>query len=248
MSAAGGKGTAHGDTNATTSCYSSRVQDMAEEGSAREPARRPGGRTARVRRRVLEAAAELIARDGIGGMRYDQVAELAGVNRTSVYRNWPDRTVLVADALATVGADAAPLHDSGDLEADLVDYLEALAAATASLQGRALLNVVASARENPELRAAVDKVFDRRLATLQDRLQAAVDRGELPAIDFSLLGEMLAGPVQLFVNRGARPFTRADAQRVSSIVLAGVRATAAHGDAPVDDDRDVEEVRRAGPP
>ncbi|MFJ7213452.1 TetR/AcrR family transcriptional regulator C-terminal ligand-binding domain-containing protein [Amycolatopsis sp. NPDC098790] len=199
---------------------------MAEEGPVREPARRPGGRTARVRRRVLEAAAELIARDGIGGLRYDQVAELAEVNKTSVYRNWPDRTRLVADALATFGADAAPLHDTGDIDADLVDYLEALAAATASARGRAMLAAVTSAREDPELRAVVDEVYDRRLATLRERLRTAVERGELPATDHSFLGELLTGPVQLFVSRGSRPFTRADAHQVSAIVLAGVRATA----------------------
>ncbi|MBP2478485.1 AcrR family transcriptional regulator [Crossiella equi] len=199
---------------------------MAEDGPAREPARRPGGRTAQVRRRILDAAAELIARDGIGGLRYDQVAELAEVNKTSVYRNWPHRNALVADALATFGAEAAPLHDTGDLDADLVDFLEALAAATASPAGRALLAVVVSARENPELRAVVDEVFDRRLASLRARLRAAVERGELPEVDLSLLGAMLTGPVQQFLSRGSRTFTRLDAHRVTAVVLAGVRATA----------------------
>lgn len=200
---------------------------MADDGPVREPTRRPGGRTARVRRRILEAAAELVARNGIGGLRYDQVAELAGVNKTSVYRNWPDRTALVVDALTAFGEDVAPLRDSGDVDADLVDFLEALAAATASPQGRALMNVVASARQNPELSAVVDEVSDRRLAILRDRLQRAVERGELPAIDPSFLGEMLAGAVQSLVSRSARGFTRTDAQQVSAIVLAGVRATAA---------------------
>ena len=208
---------------------------MAEHEPQREPTRRPGGRTARVRRRILEAATELIARDGIGGLRYDQVAELARVNKTTVYRNWPDHHALVADALTTFGADVAPLHDSGDLDADLADFLEGLALATASPQGRALLNVVTSAREDPELRAVVDNVFDRRLALLRGRLQTAVERGELPAIDFSLLGAMLAGPVQLFVTRGARTFTRADAHRMIAIELAGVRATATHDELGVEE-------------
>lgn len=198
---------------------------MSEQKAAQEPARRPGGRTARIRRRILEAAAELVARDGIGGMRYDQVAEMAGVNKTSVYRNWPDRTALVADALTTFGADVAPLHDSGDLEEDLVDFLEAFAIAAASPQGRALQNVVVSAREDPELRAVVDEVFDRRLSSLRDRLQIAVERGELPSVDFSVLATMLVGPVQL-VHRDVRAVTRADARQVAAIVLAGVRATA----------------------
>ncbi|GAA4551714.1 TetR-like C-terminal domain-containing protein [Amycolatopsis samaneae] len=216
---------------------------MAEDEPTRGPARRPGGRTARVRHRILEAAAALIAREGIGGLRYEQVAELAQVNKMSVYRNWPDRTTLVADALTTFGTDAAPLHDSGDLDADLVDFLEALAATTASPQGRALLSVVASARENPELRAVVDEVSDRRRAILHDRLRTAVERGELPAIDVFFLGAMLTGPVQQFVTRGERAFTRADAQRVSAIVLAGVRATAVHDGAPAAREPDAGETR-----
>ncbi|MFC7740072.1 TetR/AcrR family transcriptional regulator [Nocardiopsis composta] len=150
---------------------------MAQNGSTREPARRPGGRTARVRRRILEAAAELIARDGIGGLRYDQVAELAGVNKTSVYRNWPDRTALAVDALAAFSADAAPLHDSGDIDADLVDFLEALAAALSSPQGRALLSVVGAAHDNPDLRAVVDEAFAQRLTAVRRRVEAAIESG-----------------------------------------------------------------------
>lgn len=198
---------------------------MAEESYAREPARRPGGRSARVRRRILEAATELIARHGIGGLRYDQIAELAKVNRTTVYRNWPDRNALVADALAAFGAEAAPLHDSGDIDADLVDFLEAFAAAAATTQGRTLLNVVTSARENPELRAIVDEASERRLSMLDHRVKMAIERGELPPVESSFLADMLVGPVQLFVIRGARAFTRADAVRVTGIVLAGIRAT-----------------------
>lgn len=200
---------------------------MAAEETPRAPGRRPGGRNAEVRRRILDAAIELLARDGIGGLRYEQLAELARVNKASVYRHWPVRSALVADALASFGAEVAPLGDSGDLDADLVDFLEALAVATASPQGRAMLNVVSAARENPELRAVVDEVYDRRLTVLKDRLQTAVERGELPATDFAIIGAMLGGSVQLFVSRGARAFTRAHARRITAIVLAGVRATAA---------------------
>ncbi|GAA1102394.1 TetR/AcrR family transcriptional regulator [Nocardiopsis composta] len=220
---------------------------MAQNGSTREPARRPGGRTARVRRRILEAAAELIARDGIGGLRYDQVAELAGVNKTSVYRNWPDRTALAVDALAAFSADAAPLHDSGDIDADLVDFLEALAAALSSPQGRALLSVVGAAHDNPDLRAVVDEAFAQRLTAVRRRVEAAIESGELPAVDCRLLVEMLSGPVHLLVSRGAREFTRADAQRITAIVLAGVRVTAAQDGAPAAGGLDGGEARPAGP-
>lgn len=190
------------------------------------PGRRPGGRSARVRRQIIEVVVELIARDGVGGLSYEQIAERAGVNKTTVYRNWPDRATLITDSLVSFGDDVAPLCDSGDLAADLTDFLEALAIATESPRGRAILNIVTAARDNPELRAVVDEVFDRRVEMVKDRLQASVDRGELPAADLALLAAMLSGSVQLFASRGARPFTRNDARRVTAIVLAGVRATA----------------------
>lgn len=59
-------------------------------------------------------------------------------------------------------------------------------------------------------------------------MNLAIDRGELPPVDISLLGEMISGPVHLIVNRGIRPFTRADAERIVDVVLAGIRATTPH--------------------
>ena len=55
---------------------------------------------------------------------------------------------------------------------------------------------------------------------------AAIDRGQLPTVDPQLLVEMLGGPVHLMISRDAREFTRADAQRITEIVIAGLRATA----------------------
>lgn len=199
---------------------------MPEDRSARAPARRPGGRNARVRSRILAATAESIARDGIGGLRYEQIATLAGVNKTSVYRNWPDRRALLADALTSFSADAAPLHDTGDIDADLIDFLEAFAAAVSSPRGRALLNVVGTAYEDPDLRDVLEEAFAQRMAMLCRRVEAAVERGQLPAVDCRLLSEMLTGPVYGLTSRGAREFTRSDAERVTTIVLGGVRATA----------------------
>jgi hypothetical protein len=39
---------------------------------------------------------------------------------------------------------------------------------------------------------------------------------------------MISGPVHLIVSRGTRSFTRADAERIVDVVLAGIRATTPH--------------------
>ncbi|MFF0532924.1 TetR/AcrR family transcriptional regulator [Nocardia amikacinitolerans] len=201
---------------------------MAHETADRPSARRPGGRTARVRAQILAATAELVARDGIAGFRYEEVAERAGVNRASVYRNWPDREELVVEALLRYAEDLASVADTGDIHRDLVDYLVALAGGLESPFGRTLTRAIQPATQSPTVQA-LTRILDQRVAAMQRRVDAAVARGELPSVDSAFLGEMLSGPVHLIVNRGTRAFTRTDAERIVGVVLAGIRATATHG-------------------
>jgi AcrR family transcriptional regulator len=191
----------------------------------RAPARRPGGRTARVRAQILAATAELVARDGIAGFRYEEVAELAGVHKTSVYRNWPDREELVVEALLRYVDDLGSVGDTGELRMDLVDFLMTLAESLDRPTARALLLATQATHESPAVRRTATRILEARAAATQRRVDLAIDRGELPPVDCSLLGEMLSGPVHLIVNRGLRPFTRADAERIVDVVLAGIRAT-----------------------
>lgn len=193
---------------------------------ADEPAaRRPGGRSARVRNQILTATAELVARDGIDHFRYEDVAELAGVHKTSVYRNWPDREALVVESLIHYVEDLASIADTGDIDHDLADYLLALADALQTPFGRTLAHALQPARHHSTI-ATLTKVPELRVAAMQQRVDTAVDRGELPPVDSAFLGEMISGPVHLIVNRGSRPVTRADVERIVSVVLAGIRATA----------------------
>lgn len=201
---------------------------MAEPTADRPHARRPGGRNARVRAQILAATAELVARDGIAGFRYEEIAELAGVNKTSVYRNWPDREELVVEALLRYAEDLASVADTGDIDRDLVDFALALAGGLETPFGRTLAQAVRPARQNSTVEA-LTKVLDQRVAALRRRIDTAVDRGELPPVDSSFLGEMISGPVHLIVDRGMRPFTRTDAERIVAVVLAGIRANTLRG-------------------
>ena len=191
----------------------------------RPSARRPGGRTARVRAQILAATAELVARDGIAGFRYEEVAERAGVHKTSVYRNWPDREELVVEALLQYADDVGSIADTGDLRRDLVDFLMAIAEGLGRPIGRAIAQATQAAHESPAVRRVTTRIHEERAAGTRRRVDLAIERGELPPVDRSLLGEMLSGPVHLIVNRGIRPFTRADAERIVDVVLAGIQAT-----------------------
>ncbi|MFC4852994.1 TetR/AcrR family transcriptional regulator C-terminal ligand-binding domain-containing protein [Actinophytocola glycyrrhizae] len=189
------------------------------------PATRPGGRNARVRSRILAATTELVARNGVAGLRYEEIAELAGVNKNSVYRNWPDRTELVSDALLQYAEDSAPLHDTGNLRRDLVDFLIVFSERLSSSIDRALLQATIAAPGNTDLDKAVRAAYDQRLATARRRFDSAVEKGEIPSVDSYFVTELLSGPVFLYINRRRHPFTREVAEKIVDIVLAGIHAT-----------------------
>src|SRR5437870_13005488 len=95
---------------------------------ANDSKRRPGGRSARVRQAVLDAAFAELGEKGYGGLSIDAVAERSGVANTAVYRRWPTRDVLVAEALDSRSDRHEPVPDPstpvGDLD-DVCDWVRA---------------------------------------------------------------------------------------------------------------------------
>lgn len=136
----------------------------------------------------------------------------------------PDREELVVEALLVYAESLASVADTGDIRRDLVDFLVALAAGLETPFGRALEQAIQPAGHDVTIRA-LTKVLDQRVAAMQQRVNNAVDRGELPPVDSSFLGEMISGPVHLIINRGMRPFARPDAERIVDVVLAGIQST-----------------------
>ncbi|AVT32444.1 TetR family transcriptional regulator [Plantactinospora sp. BC1] len=149
-------------------------------GSAAGPARRPGGRSAEVRRRVLDAVRDHLVEYGYDALGIDAVAERSGVHRTTVYRRWRDVGGLLADVLVEgIGDDWRP-PDTGSLEGDLLAVnAEVCAALTADPPVTTAL-IAASFRSAPAADALRSFWADRydRCAVIVHR---AVRRGEIPA-------------------------------------------------------------------
>src|SRR5580658_8453688 len=80
---------------------------------ARVGERRPGGRSARNRAAVLDAAVELLAEASYDDLSMENIAARAGVHKTTVYRRWPTKADLVADAIRARSQAVVPLPDTG---------------------------------------------------------------------------------------------------------------------------------------
>ncbi len=60
--------------------------------------RRPGGRTEAVRKKVADSVIELLRKGSIN-FSYNELAELSGINKTTLYRRWPNQIDLLQEAL-----------------------------------------------------------------------------------------------------------------------------------------------------
>ena len=63
---------------------------------------------------ICRAALKEFAEAGYSGFRIESVAARAGVGRSTVYRHWPNKAALIADALETLNTQPDPVRELVD--------------------------------------------------------------------------------------------------------------------------------------
>src|SRR5512144_909234 len=86
--------------------------------------RRPGGRSARVRASVLEAAFAVLRETGSEAFSIADVAARSGVHETSIYRRWGTKSALILEASLHFAQGAIAIPDTGALRTDLIALLD----------------------------------------------------------------------------------------------------------------------------
>jgi AcrR family transcriptional regulator len=172
-------------------------------------ARRPGRpRSASRSQDILDAAVRALVEEGYAAMTVEGVAARVGASKATLYRRWPSKADLAADAVTEHACADTPMQDTGDVRADLRVFFVALRDAMSGIDGDLFLAFTAERIRHPELAAAFDRKFvNARRAYLRRIIRAAVERGELPAdSDVDLLASV--GPAVILhelTNRRALP-------------------------------------------
>ena len=198
-------------TNATVCCY----KDMRELslnrisvwGSMLEtsPKSRPGGRSERIGEAVKEATLALLLDSGLSGVTLEKVAAGAGVNRTTIYRRWGDKTRLIVWTLLEEVGSEVPYEDCGSLKEDLYHVLKGVNEFLNTRLARAILPLMFEAT-NDEVGEALGSFWQGRRERMTELLDRAEDRGEIDRnCDRDFLTDKLFGPVYLHHIMGRGP-------------------------------------------
>jgi AcrR family transcriptional regulator len=160
-------------------------------------------------RMVLDATLTQLAELGFERLSIPQVAEISGVNKTSIYRRWPTKADLVREALAIPLSHADEAPNTGALRTDLIALASGVAAFMQSRVGTALIRIMLAEGGNPEVRTLANAAYsDARKHGPWIVVQRAVERGELKGdVDPSLMLFTLAGAImhRVFVEQRDAP-------------------------------------------
>ncbi|MFQ6547747.1 TetR/AcrR family transcriptional regulator [Aestuariibius sp. 2305UL40-4] len=174
---------------------------------------------------ILDAATEELARHGPEGFSVVRVAAAAEVNKTSIYRRWPDKDALMAAAIArTLTSTKERIIDTGSLVGDLSALAQIIGGRLGRPQGKApalvslseaAADLVSDVASHPM--AEADKVASDVIQRARQR-----DEWDTEAHPLDTVLMMLAGAVfhRILIRR--RPVSRGWAHSIATIIGRGV--------------------------
>ncbi|MFD8594167.1 TetR/AcrR family transcriptional regulator [Kitasatospora sp. NPDC059646] len=177
---------------------------------------------------ILDATREALAELGWGGLTMGDVAQRAGVAKTTLYRRWPSKSELVVDAIASL-FDQLECADHGSLQADI----EAVVARFAELLTRpetqaALLALFAEGTRDLQLRRRIrERIVQPQKVLVQLGLANAQARGEMdPGLDpatadeeIDIIFDTIAGTVEHRLLVSGEPVSPDWVRRFSTLLL-----------------------------
>lgn len=188
------------------------------------PQARPGGRTARTTRAVLDAAAALLAESSPADVTVAQIAARAGVNETTIYRKWGTKDALYTDVLLTLSAEQIGPVDTGSLRGDLLHVVGSVADFLRTPAGFSLAYLGATG-EDTTTATLRDAFWADRFAKAQVIFERAVERGEIvDASAAELAYEALIGTMHFRILARRKSLDADIAERLVDLVLDGVLA------------------------
>jgi AcrR family transcriptional regulator len=145
---------------------------------------------------VMRAVIELLEDVGYGRVTIEGVAARSGVAKSTIYRWWASKPVLVMDAYARVVNARVPTPDTADLAADLTAFMTSLYRIVEyPVRARALRGLMAEAQLDPTFEETFREWVRGRRDVVTRLLQGAIERGELPAaLDLTHAVDLVFGP------------------------------------------------------
>lgn len=183
-------------------------------------------RNAAARDAILDVTFELLRAQGTNGVTIDAIAEAAGVGRQTIYRWWPTKGAVVAEAMARGARVIAPARDSGSFRRDLVDFLtDSFAGLQDPGTRRALRQLVSAGVHDEHVAEVLAEFTAQRRATLRALLERGIASGDIAAAaDLGMLVDLAYGVLWYRLLVGHAPLDAGAARDLAAHLIAAGQA------------------------
>lgn len=131
---------------------------------------------------VLDATAALLVEAGYGALTMEAVAKRARAGKATLYRWWPTKAHLILGLISRAKGSMPP-PEGETLRAELISYIShmiALWRVDGGAMGPLIRQCYAESWSNPDLASALQEERRERWTRLNEILERAQTRGELP--------------------------------------------------------------------
>ncbi|HEX5659884.1 MAG TPA: TetR/AcrR family transcriptional regulator [Polyangiales bacterium] len=176
---------------------------------------------------ILTAVAEELGRVGYANLRIEDVATRSGVNKTTIYRRWPQKSELVVAAVERL-APKPEVYDTGSLRGDLTAMLSDLRSRIMDTPaGRGIARMMQAERAHPEVAGVLRRMRATHVAARRAPFERAIARGEIPAAsNVEMISEIAVAPL---INRMVHHVEEVDDVFLRGIVEVLVKGAVAGG-------------------
>ena len=186
-------------------------------------ARRADPRVERSRQVILRAALDELGEAGYGAFTIESVAARAGVGKSTIYRHWPGKVALIADAFEASHEHAVPPVEGLTARDGLERLLRHVAEiVTDPAFWAPIPALIEGAERDPRLREFRHRYSAERRRSLADLIRRGVADGEFGLrADPELAAQALLGPIFYQRLLTSEPFDPGHVSELIDMVLGG---------------------------
>jgi AcrR family transcriptional regulator len=183
-------------------------------------------RSEQARLAILRSTLKLLEKNGFSELTIEAVAAHAGVGKATVYRWWPNKAALIADAFASSTTRNLHFPDTGSVRTDMSQQMRQLIKIFRSRRGRIVSAILGGGQSDRDLIAAFrERFLWPRRQEAYATVRRGIARGELrKGVDLNLILDSLYGPIYMrFLIRHDK-LTPDFVDNLCELVLGGARA------------------------
>jgi len=174
---------------------------------------------------ILKAVLHLLEQKPLRKVSADAIAQEAGVSKATIYKWWPNKSLVALDAFLAVMTELVRMPDTGCAEQDFIQQLQSVVAFYKTPRGHLFGQFIAEGQSDPEfLRLFRERfLYARRDAALV-MWRRGVDRGEIrKEIDPQIILDLIYGPMVFRLLAGHGSLSDEESATMVKTIFRGLR-------------------------